>query len=352
MRIFLTHIVPKDKIIECGVSMACCNFSYNLISGHGFDKIYSILPSFVNRQHNFNTDGNIEILYSSVRNSLLYKIAPLVENIILFKKIKKNTSLWLYNITVLNVLLFTLLKLFKPSVKIYIIVLDFTPNFINSFCFLKYIKASNGLICLANSSLFKNKNKLCLPGVVPTEVPEYPKVTSVNKSFLISGVLSDNIAMLPMLLDAFSRMPDLTLHITGKIQDNEIFKSYLEKYQNIFYHGMVEYNEYLNILHNTTFLLSTRNPMSSENQCNFPSKIIEALLHNRIIISTIRYAQLNGIEYFYVPSDTEGFINSLQCIVNKPHDDLLVYANQASKVKQRFNVKVWNDAMNTIEKTV
>ena len=350
MRIFLTHIVPRDRILESGVSTACCNFSYNLISGGGFDKVYSILPSFVQDNRKFSIEKKyIEILYSPLRNTLFRRFAPIFENIILFNKIEKGSLLWLYNITSLNIFLYILLRLFKHSVKIYVIVLDYTPSFINTF-FLRLINRSDGLICLANSPLFKKRNKLCLPGVVPLNAIEYPRITTVNKSFLISGVLSNNIAMLPMLLEAFSRMPDKVLHITGSVSDANLIETYLVKYPNIIYHGMVEYDNYLSILHDVSFLLSTRNPVAPENQCNFPSKIIEALLHNRIIISTIHYEQLNGIKYFDVPSDADNFIEALQIIVNKSEEELLLYANQASEVKKKFNIRVWNEAMSTIEK--
>ena len=50
MRIFVTHIVPKKNIMEYGLSMAACNFSWNLINGGAFDKVYSVLPTFVNRR--------------------------------------------------------------------------------------------------------------------------------------------------------------------------------------------------------------------------------------------------------------------------------------------------------------
>ena len=33
MRIFITHILPKDQILKYKLSIAACNFSYNLIEG-------------------------------------------------------------------------------------------------------------------------------------------------------------------------------------------------------------------------------------------------------------------------------------------------------------------------------
>lgn len=350
-RIFITHIAPKDKILEYKVSSAACNFCYNLISGVSFDDVYSILPSYVNGKKEFPNKDGVTYIYSSWRwaGSLFRKFAPIIENLTIFRRIKRNSSVWLYNMTMLNIWLVLLLRWLKPSVKINIIVLDFTPGAKNNNFFLKQINKCHGRILLANSPLFNKDNSVILPGVTPNSNINYPTITEIKKEFLISGVLSENISMLTMLLESFSKMPHLTLHITGTIDNDTIIKEYSSKYENIKYHGCVPYNEYLNILHDTPFLLSTRNPEFPENQCNFPSKIIEALLHNRIIISTLHYEQLNGIDYFEVPSNKIGFIKEIESIVSSPSSKLLKYANQSVLVKEMFNTGVWNKKMKEIE---
>ena len=347
-RIFVSHIVPRDRIINYNISVAACNFSYNLIEGVLFDYTYSILPSFVSG-HVDHFEG---LVYSRLRHyGPLRKIAPLFENFTLFQKISKNDSVWYYNCTILNAFLIVLLHLFKPSVKQNIILLDYTPcdKLMDRF-FLWLSNHMHGMIKLADSPLFTVKNSVCLPGVVPDDGKEYPKVQNMKKEFLISGALGDNISMLSMLLDAFSQMPELTLHITGKAPDVKKVKEYISKYKNIIYHGMVEYEEYLRILHSTPFLLSTRDPHYPENQCNFPSKVIEALLHNRIIVSTIHYPQLDGIKYFEVGADLEDFIKGIQTISNRADEELMRYANQSRIVKKRFNCSVWEKWMGIIEK--
>lgn len=345
-RIFITHIVPRDRILKYNISTASCNFSYNLIGGGAFDKVYSILPSFVK--------GNIEpfdgLVYSSLRKGIFYRLAPVLENAQLFRKIPRRASVWYYNCTILNVFLILLLKICKPRVKQQIIILDYTPskNLLNKFL-LWVCNHVNGTIRLANSPAFTCKNSVCLPGVVPMDAPQYPKVTAIKNEFLISGALTDNISMLPMLLEAFAELPQFTLRITGKAPNEDFVRKYAAKHKNIFYHGMVQYDEYLQILHDTPFLLSTRNPNSPENQCNFPSKIIEALLHNRIVISTIHYPQIDGIKYFEVGLTVSQFISDIQKIATMPTGDLLFYANQNNKVKQMFNSNIWKAAMEKIE---
>ena len=346
-RIFVTHIVPKNLILKYHLSIAACNFSYNLIEGNIFDNVYSILPTFVK--------GEIEpfdgLVYSRFRkNRFLFRLAPFVENLSLFCKIPRKASVWYYNCTILNAFLIVLLKLFKPNVRQNLIILDYTPSRkpLERF-FLWLANRMDGTIRLANSPLFTCRNSVCLPGVVPLHATEQPKITTIAKTFLISGVLGDNIAMLPMLLDAFSKMPDMQLHITGKAPDLVLLNQYTQQCNNIIYHGLVEYEEYLRILHDTTFLLSTRNPAMPENQCNFPSKIIEALLHNRIVVSTIHYEQLEGIHYLEVAADLDKFRMDLSHITQMPEAELLIYANQADNVRQRFHVGVWKEWMQKIE---
>ncbi len=351
-RYFLTHIAPQDKILEYGVSSATCNFSYNLISGSGFDKVFSILPTFVLGKKFFCEYNDVDYIYSSWRwsNKLFQKLAPIIENFILFKKIEKSSSLWLYNLTMLNVWLVLLLRWFKPSVQVNVIVLDFTPGEKYSNFFLRQINKCHGRILLANSPLFNKENSAILPGVTPIEQnKEYPKVTEIKKEFLLSGILSENIAMVSMVLPAFSKMPDCTLHITGMASDDTQISEFAAKYPNIIYHGKVKFEEYLEILGNTPFLLSTRNPAFPENQCNFPSKIIEALLFNRIIVSTLHYEQLKGIRYFEVPTDIDGFIEMLKQVTSLSDVELMDYANQSKDVQEMFSTEVWNDTMTTIE---
>ena len=57
-----------------------------------------------------------------------------------------------------------------------------------------------------------------------------------------------------------------------------------------------------------------------------------------------------GIKYFEVGADMEEFIKGIQTISKTVDADLMQYANQSGIVKERFNVKVWNEWMKKIEK--
>jgi hypothetical protein len=102
-------------------------------------------------------------------------------------------------------------------------------------------------------------------------------------------------------------------------------------------------------MHRVTFLLSTRDESYPENQCNFPSKIIETLLHNRIVISTIDYKQLDEIKYVKVDMNCDAFMKQVSEISRKPHEVLMQYANQGALVSKMFSTEVWNKNIAEIE---
>ena len=351
MRIFLAHIVPKNQINSFRVAQAAHNFSYTLIEAGVFDKVYSIMPSNVGGEKTIFQSEVYELVYSRLRgNKHLLKIAALHENIKLFFKIGKEDYLWLYNVTVINILLIRLLRLFKPKVRIFPIILDFSPELTQCQAMLPTINKSNGMITLSTSPLFKVKNYFCFPGVVPKGYPEHSKVEGdVKKEFLLSGNLSEQISMLSILLPAFSKMPHYILHITGRLQNQHLVEEYTKQYKNIVYHGLLSFDDYLKLLERVPFLLSTRDPRAPENRCNFPSKIIEGLLYNRIIVSTIEYPQLKDIKYFTVSPCEEGFIHDIQRICANSNDAILEYANQSEKVYKYFNTDRWELIMTQIE---
>lgn len=353
MRVFQTFILPDRLVSKYKLSFAAANFSRNLISGGGFDKVYSLIPVNVKNEISSVNEDGYEVIYSKWRkkNGIRGKLAIFAEQWKIFRKLNKNDSIWFYNLNFINGYLFVLLKLFKPTVKLHVIVLDFTPAKSwkeQNYWFLKLINAADGTICLSPSELFTVKNSFVLPGVVPALKEEYPTISSPNREFLLSGIISDTIAMTKTVLEAFSELPDCTLYITGKVLEGEdTIKEFAEKYPNINYLGSLPYNEYLKLMHRVTFQLSTRNAAMPENRNNFPSKIIEALLHNRIIVSTIQYPQIKKIEYLTV--DGKNLAADLEHIARMTDKELIRFANQGQKVEQLFSPVVWNKYMALIE---
>lgn len=356
-RYFVTTILTEKLIAKHKLSFAACNFSFNLVSGGGFSKVFSILPLYVSGkiENDAFNDPRFELIYDDSLRAIGGRwtiFAACLEQWRIFKSISKGSSVWIYNLNTLNALLVLLLKWFKSSVRVYVIVLDFTPVAkglgLNTF-YLKLINSVHGAISLANSELFTCKNRITLPGVVPDDAGSEPLIEVTNKKFLLSGALNETISQTSMVLRAFSELSQCELHITGTIDDDSVICEYAEKYPNIIYHGSVAFSEYLDIMHGVTFLLSTRNPEALENKCNFPSKIIESLLHNRVVVSTIDYMQLKGLKYFKVESNVNTFRQQIVDIIHMDETSLLQYANQGKRMVELFNPRVWNDAMSHIE---
>lgn len=352
MRIFVTHICPKDKLFDYGLALSASYFNYNLIEGGGFDKVYSIYPGFVKGKLDKVDDETFEAVYSSWRTKgkMRQKLSRVVEQIKLFHKIPRMCNVWYYNLNSLNVVLILLLMLFKPKVKQNLIILDYTPDFMFDRMVLPLINRMHSRISLSVYPKFNRHNFVCLPGVVPATDTSHSQIKKIKREFLLSGALNENITMLGMILDAFSQMPDCKLHLSGILTDcKDKVTEYTKKYPNIIYHGKMPYENFMTLLSSIPFSFNTRNPLAPENQCNFPSKVIEALLYNRIILSTIDYPQLKGIDYLHVGATLEQFKNDVQRIANMLPCELIKFANQEQKVKDRFNAFKWFEIMTKLE---
>ena len=359
-RIFLTTILPEHLIGKHRLSFAAANFSANLMSGGGFDKVYSILPLYVGGE--METEAFGDKRFELVYNHRLRKcggrmtlLACLAEQWKIFKRIPKGAQVWTYNLNTLYAFTVMLLKMFKPSVQVNVIVLDFTPvekGFGLNRIYLKMINRAHGNICLANSDLFTCSRRKTLPGVVPAEREDNPKVDTPAMSFLLSGALNETISQTSMVLEAFAQTPQCTLHVTGFSDNAKIIEEYAANYPNIVYHRQLPFKQYLELLHSVTFQLSTRKPDSPENQCNFPSKIIEALLHNRAIVTTIHYPQLDGVKVVEcLEPGIEAFKRTLNQLAAMSDEQLSAFVNQGDEVWRRYSPQVWYETMRKIEES-
>lgn len=353
MRIFLGQAFDQTLISQFELPFASDAFSRNLLSGGGFDKAYTILPTNVKGSMFHAEQDCYELVYSSLRRkkTFLNKFSFLVEQFMMFGKVHSGDSIWFYNINYLNFLLFILLALFKPSVKKNVLVMDFTPVD-SKWCmpsfFLWLMNKADGTICLSTSKLFTVKNTACIPGVVPRSYEIYPEIKKVTADFMLSGAIGENICMYEdLLIPAFKQLPECMLHICGIAHDEERLLQLIDGAPNIRYYGKISYADFFLKMHEVSFLLSTRHPNYPENHCNFPSKIIEGLLHNRIVVSTLHYIQLEGINYLECPTEVENFVRYIRESLHRK--DILDYANQSRIVRDRFSTEVWNHTMAVIE---
>lgn len=74
-RIFWTCILPEHLIAQYRLSFAACNFSYNLMSGCAFDKVYSSMPLYVGGEMSKEafSDKRFELIYDRWRKAGKFK---------------------------------------------------------------------------------------------------------------------------------------------------------------------------------------------------------------------------------------------------------------------------------------
>lgn len=357
-RIFVCPILPENVVKKYGASFAANNFCTNLLSEQdSFDEVLVTLPvRKTKREDLVYADKRIVPAHCKWfrKSKYLSRLAFLPEAFMMFRQIRRGDVVWYYNLPYTLAPLFLLLRLLKPSVQQNIIILDYTPgiNGVRGMLYgmlLRLMNMAHGTICLSPNKLFTCRNTQCLPGVAP-QGGSNPRLEKYDATFLVSGVLEENISLLEsLLIPAFKHIPQCKLVITGQLKEEDRVRKSLAGYANIEYKGQVSLGEYFEILHSITFLLSTRNPEAPENQCNFPSKIIEALLHNRIVVSTLPYRQLEGIKYFQCSTDVETFQRQVLNWVSRDENELREYANQEALVKKKFCTRVWVETMNQIE---
>lgn len=164
----------------------------------------------------------------------------------------------------------------------------------------------------------------------------------------MSGALVPNRAF-PTILPWFAEHPNCRLVITGRVPEKNVLADFSSKYPNIQDLGFLPYEEYLKTLSAAGICLNTRDPRFPENHENFPSKMIEYLLYNKVVVSTMRYPQLDGIRYIYIPLEKEEFMAALEKIVKDPEKELLKYANQGEEIRKRFSSERWKKEMKILE---
>lgn len=354
-RVFVTHVVPKNLIEKLHVSMAANYFSYNLIDENCFDIVFSLVPTNINDKIG-NKDSSVDYIQSRfLSNKGICKfLNVLLDNLKLFNKIPKNSNVWFYNLTHQTIFVYLLLKFFKSNIKVFVILLDFTPpssRFSLQSLIFKHLNKADGLISLTNNKEISLQNKIILPGLVPND--EKTKTQKlINNVFLLSGILSKNRCP-ELILEVFSKYPEYELLITGKIEDEKLVEKYINNFNNIKYLGFLKYDEYLKVLDDVTYSINSRDPSYLENNFNFPSKTVEHLKHNKVIISTMEYSELEGIDYFYVKPTVEDFIFFFKKLKSMDINLLLEkYANQSDKVYELFGVSMWKNGFKKLENNI
>lgn len=359
--LFITQNVPKHLVKRYKVSQAANNFCLNINDLGYFSKHIAIPPA--------NVDGSF-LNYQEVETGIEYHLCrffphkgifkiinSVLDNLWLYWRVitAKEKSVWFYNVWTGNLLAYLLVKEISLK-KTFILLADYNPSRYSGIIgklLLWSIKRANGVISLSSRCREVNNNFFSIAGIIPeTKIYRGSSVFHNNKSFLLSGTLNENTGLY-LALEAFKEIPHATLFLSGELDGiNKLrVEEYSRRYKNIIYKGFFDnWGDYLDFLQNVDFVLSLRHPESEVNHYNFPSKILEALVYNKIVISTIDYPELEGIYYLTAPYETIGFVRFITKLMNEDGVDIVRNSlNNLDVLVCKFSGNAWRIAFDKVE---
>lgn len=349
MRAFVCNILPQKIIVEVGAPQASNNFCTCLIDGECFDKVCSIVPMSYFHDEIDNTTM-ISYYHGNKKRSRFMKIVSLfVSNFRCAWNLRKSKFVWFYNICETHFLLYLLMRyvLFK---KVYVILLDHTPNenILSIRHYVPYLyKQCHGVISLSMRTNISNANMRFKAGVISSDkIKQSIKETRDRLTYLFSGSISSH-AGFPLAFEVFSKMPNVELYISGH---GDIGNYDFDAYANIHYLGYLDYEDYIKLYDKVDVCLSLRDPSFPENNNNFPSKILEYFMYNKIVISTIEYPELIGFNYIKTDFSKHGLCHVINQLELKPKDDLVIFKDNQKALYNNFSVESWKLAFEEVER--
>lgn len=358
--IFITQVVPKDDVSRLKLSQAANNFCFRIAETCNCRHL-SIVPISVTKM--LDCRQNDGCTYFQVRKFAHVGIKKwlnvLSENIEVYKYVKqcKEVNVWLYNIILPNIVLFFLLKYFSKK-RVHVLLADYNPTrypWIVRKIILWALQKCESIISLSGRCKVKGQQILNIPGIYPqSEICQSAGVFHGNHKFLLSGTINRNTGLY-LALDTFKKIQEAELYISGLANASQLslIVEYEKNYPNIHYVGMLPtYADYLNLLNEVDFVLSLRDPDEAVNLYNFPSKIIETLAHNRPVISTINYVELDGFNYFTCNYSADDLGNLIQKLLTMDKDSMKPYMNNYDMLSRRFSEFAWKEAFNQINNRI
>ena len=340
----VANLVPQELCSQLAVSEASTIFCWNMINGGCFDNTIGIVQTTIPQPlHLTNTDS---VNFVQTRFFKHKGLGRLLNNIVdsfrVVNRARRYQDIWYYNVEWTQILSFILLRMMGK--RLYVIVADFTPpkRYFSLASLVEYIFThSKGIISLSSRTTFRHPNQTSIAGIISSEILEERKKTPTPKKhlFLFSGGL-EPIHGINLAIDAFKDVPEAELIITGKKLKRDV-----SEYKNIHFKGYLSREEYEKLFKEVTSCISFRDPSYPENLNNFPSKIIEYMSYNKLILSTIQYPELEGLDYEYVEFDVDAVKEHLQKIMEEPP---LNY-EQSAKLHDKFSIERWKETFLMIE---
>lgn len=300
--VFIGSVVSKEESMQdVRISQAGNNYQLKFISILKPVLSLSLYPVFLRNKvisnNNLFVTINNQIFFNARINKLYRLVFDTIEGLSIIRKLKIK-DVFIYNIDRQNAILVWAIK-FVLKKNVYIILADYSTNQKNTIyekIIDRLVSKLNGVLTL-NSNILVNRNQINSPGLLELECIKFNVTKTLNRNVLFSGSLGLTTGLM-VTLETFSNNSKFDLFITGRPYhiDTENFESllysYTSKYDNIHYLGLLEFEEYLEVLKKCDIALSLRNPLDLEHQYNFPSKILEYLANSKVVISTLSYENL------------------------------------------------------------
>jgi len=263
----------------------------------------------------------------------------------LYKSIKKQSRpiTVFYNVDYYNFLLIQLAFLLRS--KIIIIAADYVspPRTFLDRLFLMPYRQADGVIKLRKNNDFLGQNLLLTAIVDPNHGFDCLDIGA--KNVLYSGSIGYTTG-LEIIIEAACKLPDVTFNISGPLFDlsSEDFYKRIKAARSsggdVKYHGVLQNDEYLQLLRRCEIALSMRNPEDPDHNNNFPSKIADYFNNSRCVVSSIAYEELSKDSYVF--SDFTS--NDLSKVIRRLFDDesiIFAYGKKGYEfAQQEFSLNV------------
>lgn len=349
MRLFICNIVPNKLVVELKAPQAANNFCFNLIRNNCFDYTFSIVPPSYNNPKIKSEDGIKYFHGTMYKKGLLGVLHYVYLNIKCAIEARKADRVWFYNICKANIICYIILR-FLFGKRIYVILLDYTPNNRKSSLqyYLPYLyRKSFGVISLSERTTIHNKNMQYKAGIIESsQIKDIDdKLPARKLRFLFSGNLDIHTGFF-LAVEVFKELPEWDLYISG---NGNVNVNDFVAYPNIHYLGYLPYSEYLKLYDEVDICLSFRNPDYTENDNNFPSKILEYFSQGKVVLSTINYPELKDFHYFCCNYSKREIIKTINKIISLQNNELRHYRNNRKALLNNFSVESWREAFEKAE---
>lgn len=315
----------EESTIHNDVSQAACLYQRKFIDFTQPSLAISVLPIFINFKQDFKYEYRHTRFInnqSGLKSKVNYIYRLIFDTIQLVNMIRKSRikKLVFYNLDYQNACSVCFAK-YILNRKVYVIVADHVSyrQRLMDRLLNRLLKRIDGIIVL-NSNTECNVNSKTIPGLLYEDEIELRETGKLSPNVLLSGSLGKTTG-LELALDCFSNTPDVNLYITGKkfmYSQNEfdqIIAHYTKIYSNIKFLGLLGYKEYLRVMDQCDIAMSLRNPNDLEHNYNFPSKVLEYLSKSKMVLSTMRYKDIEEDLLFYSEYDSECLGKTIQKIL-------------------------------------